>query len=361
VAQAAPNGEVPPVLAVAGSSTRSDDCAVERALEWLLASPEPAIAYLTRRDLLGEEVEPPDEILEGPIVRALLDADLDLHPYQKWRGAHWRLVSLVELGVRSGEERALAGVEQVLGWLTGASHRSRIQTIDGLVRRCASQEGNALAVCCWLGLAEDERVQLLAESLIEWQWPDGGWNCDKRATGRRSSFNESLPPMWGLHEYFQATGDAAARDAARRTAELLLEHHLFRALQTGEVIKPAWLVPHYPPYWHYEAPQALLILSRMGLARDPRAAEAIDALLSRGRADGTWRAGTRWWRPPGRADANVEAVDWGPTVPHQMVTLNALRILQSAARSSRSPERGLSHVDDHVQDRPVEVLGEALG
>jgi len=37
------------------------------------------------------------------------------------------------------------------------------------IGRCASQEGNALAVCSRLGLAEDPRVVNLAESLAEWQ------------------------------------------------------------------------------------------------------------------------------------------------------------------------------------------------
>ena len=78
--------------------------------------------------------------------------------------------------------------------------------VDGLARRCASQEGNALAVACRLGLADDPRAELLARSLAGWQWPDGGWNCDRRASGRRSSFHESLPPAWGLHEYWLATG-----------------------------------------------------------------------------------------------------------------------------------------------------------
>jgi hypothetical protein len=299
---------------------------MDAAVEWLLASPEPAVARLARRDLLGDPAGHAPEVLAGPIVRALLDADPDGHPYKKWQGAHWRLVSLVELGVPPGEERAVAAADPVLDWLTGDGHRRGIATIDGLVRRCASQEGNALAACCRLGLAADPRVELLARSLVEWQWPDGGWNCDKRATGRRSSFNESLAPMWGLHEYFLATGDTAARDAARRTAELFLEHGLFRSPRTGEVINDAWLVPHYPPYWHYDAPQALLILSRMGLASDPRAAEAVEALCERRRADGTWRAGPAWWRPPGRRATNVEVVDWGE-VAHQLVTLNALRIL----------------------------------
>jgi hypothetical protein len=315
-----------------GDCARRNHPTMDDVVEWLLASPEPAVAYLTRRDLLGEDVsEQADEILAGPIVSTLLDFDLDAHAYKKWQGAHWRLVSLVELGIPPGEERALAAADHVLAWLTGDGHRRRIQTIDGLVRRCGSQEGNALAVCCRLGLADDPRVELLATSLVEWQWPDGGWNCDKRATGRRSSFNESLPPMWGLHEYFLATGETAARDAAHRTAELLLEHRVFRSLSTGEVIHPGWLLAHYPPFWHYEMPQALLILARMGLAGDPRADEAVDVLHSLRRGDGTWRARRTWWRPPGSPGSNVEAVDWGQTAAHQLVTLNALRIL--AARN----------------------------
>src|SRR5919108_282445 len=100
-------------------------------------------------------------------------------------------------------------------------------------RRCASQEGNALAVCCRLGLAHDPRVARLAESLVEWQWPDGGWNCDPRASGRRSSFHESLAPTWGLHEYAVAIGAEWAAAAARRSAEPFLAHRLFRSLATG--------------------------------------------------------------------------------------------------------------------------------
>jgi hypothetical protein len=135
------------------------------------------------------------------------DGGFVVHPYQKWGGAHWRLVSLVELGVPGGDRRARDAAGTVLDWLTGAGHRRGIRVIDGLVRRCASQEGNALAVCSRLGMTADPRVGLLARSLAEWQWPDGGWNCDRRATGRRSSFHESLAPMWGLHEYWLATGE----------------------------------------------------------------------------------------------------------------------------------------------------------
>ena len=174
-------------------------------------------------------------------------------------------------------------------------------------------------------MAEDPRVRLLAESLMSWQWPDGGWNCDKRASGYRFSFNESLAPMWGLHEYWVATGDPATREAARRTAELFLEHRILRALATGEPIHGSFVTIHSPPFWHYDFLQALVVLGRMGLAGDPRAADALDLLEKRRLPDGRWRAGGRWWRAPGSEGSNVEMVEWG-SGPNELVTLNALRV-----------------------------------
>jgi hypothetical protein len=312
----------------------AQEARTEQAVAWLLRSREPAVRRLTQRDLLGEAVE--DAAQPGPLVRGLLrgqrrDGGFGVHPYAKWSGAHWRLVSLVELEAPA-DERLRRAAETVLEWLTGPGHRRGVRTVAGLVRRCASQEGNALAVCSRLGMAEDERVELLARSLVEWQWPDGGWNCDVRASGQRSSFHESLPPMWGLHEYARATGSQWAREAAEGTAELFLEHHLFRALRTGEPIRPDWLLPHYPAYWHYDAPRALTILARMGLVRDPRAGEALDLLAGREREDGTWTAVRPWWRPPGSSGSNVEVVDWGRKGPNELVTLDALRVLRAAGR-----------------------------
>jgi hypothetical protein len=126
--------------------------------------------------------------------------------------------------------------------------------------------------------AADPRVELLARSLVAWQWPDGGWNCDQRASGRRSSFHESLPPAWGLHEYWLATGAAWAERAAGRAAELFLEHRVVRSLSNGEVIDRRWLSLRYPPYWHYDVLQAMVVLARLGRAADPRAGEALDLL-----------------------------------------------------------------------------------
>jgi hypothetical protein len=301
--------------------------------KWLLESTEPAVRYLTRRDVLGEDVEPdPDALLAGSRVRALLsgqaaDGGFGGHPYKKWTGAHWRLVSLVELGVPARDDQALAAAETVLDWLTSERHRRSVRVVDGLARRCASQEGNALAVCSRLGMAGDPRVGLLARSLVEWQWPDGGWNCDPKASGRRSSFHESLAPAWGLHEYARATGATWAAEAARRTADLFLEHRLFRSMQNGAVINKQWLVLHYPPYWHFDILQALLVLGRLGTLDDERASEPLELLVRLQRPDGRWEAGGFWWKPPG-STTQAEVVDWGRRGPNEMITLNALRVLR---------------------------------
>jgi hypothetical protein len=311
---------------------------MERALAWLLGSDEPSIRHQARRDLLGEE-DPGDraQTLDGPIVQALLagqqaDGGFGVHPYHKWKGAHWRLESLVELEVPSGEPRLMAALDTVLDWLAdprqpGTSRRRS----DGMTLSHASMEGNALAVACRLGAADDPRAHRLADRLVAWQWPDGGWNCSLRASGRRSSFHETLAPMWGLSEFAQSTGSSAARAAADRAAELFLDHRLFRIHGTGAPIHPQWVRPRYPPYWHYDILQALHQLRRMGKVTDERASDALDVLVAKRGPDG-WAASGYWWRPPGGGGAGVEVADWGRGGPNPMLTLNALRVLRAAGR-----------------------------
>jgi hypothetical protein len=203
--------------------------------------------------------------------------------------------------------------------------------VAGKTRRCASQEGNALAVCSRLGLAGDERVGMLAAPLVKWQWPDGGWNCDRRPEAQHSSFHETHPPIWGLYEYARATGDRDAVAAARRGAELLLGRRLFRRRSDREVVRRSWVALHYPPYWHYDILQGLLVLSRLGLAGDERAGDALDLVERRRLGDGRWRPGGYWWQPPGSSRAR-EVVDWGRSGPNHMITFNALRVLRAAGR-----------------------------
>jgi hypothetical protein len=166
------------------------------AVSWLLDA-GPAVRLLTRRDVLGEtrtriSDDVAADVFEDDLVRGLLagqgpDGGFGVHPYRKWSGGFWRLVSLADLGVPGDDPRVRGLVAHVLSWLTGPTRRTRDRRVDGLTRHCASQDGLGLAAVCRLGHAGDPRAEQLARWLVEWQWPDGGWNCDVRASGRRSS------------------------------------------------------------------------------------------------------------------------------------------------------------------------------
>ena len=316
---------------------------LDPAIEWLLKSEDPSIQFFTYVDILGISQNSlkikaiSKKIPRGPKVRILLsgqkpDGGFGAHPYQKWTGAHWRLVSLVELGIPEDNPQARAAANQVLTWLWGQSHRSKIRKIRGLTRRCASQEGNALAVCCRLGMASDPRVSQLAYSLIEWEWPDGGWNCDKKPSAKHSSFYESLAPLWGLIEYHHATGDEVCLEAAENATELFLRHNLFRYETRAGIIDSEWVKLHYPLYWHYDILQALRILAPLGKLKDPRVEEALDIVEDKRKADGLWWPEGYYWWPPGTKKSNVEVVNWGRGAPNEMITLNALRVLKLAGR-----------------------------
>lgn len=290
---------------------------------------------LGKTERSGEVRAAKQQIPQGARLRALLtgqraDGGFGVHWYKKWAGATWRLVSAVELGVSPESVTARRAAEHVLSQLPLA--RVEPHQIRGRYRLHASVIGNPLGVCARLGMADDPRVRRAAHSLVRWQWPDGGWNCDSSEDARHSSFYESLATLWGLNEYYRATDQAAVGAAVDRAAELFLNHRLFRSCRGDRVSDLRWTRLHYPVYWHYDILQALRVLERAGKLGDPRTREALDLLESKRATDGTWAAEGRYWRRGPRTAANTEVVDWGGSGPNEMITLNALRVLVRSGR-----------------------------
>jgi len=255
-----------------------------------------------------------------------LSRDYGAHPYGKWHGAFWRLLSLVELGAGPGHEGAVAAAGQTLEWVASPQRLATIhkRRIDGRVRRCASQEGRALHACLHVGLRGDSRLDTLAASLVETQWPDGGWNCDRRPEVTHSSFNESWGPILGLAAY-------GAEDAAARGAEFLLQHRVVFSHRTGEPAHPVFMKLHYPAYWHYDLLAGLRTVAAAGRLDDARTADALDILESKRRPDGRWHSEGKWWKRPGSKGSNVEAIDWGDAA-NELLTEQAESVLGVAGR-----------------------------
>ncbi|HEX2355351.1 MAG TPA: hypothetical protein VHI50_02675 [Micromonosporaceae bacterium] len=331
----------------------------ESVIGALLASPEPSVRWKVRTQVLGEPADAREivalreEIRRSPRARRLLagHAPGGRPPpaYAKWRGAHWVLASLADIGYPPGDRELHPLRDQVLdAWLKpryfhdveagseAAAYRGRgVPVVQGRHRRCGSQQGNALWFLTTLGLA-DGRTGDLAERLMHWQWPDGGWNCDRNPRADTSSFHETLLPMRGLAAHAAATGDvaasAAASAAARRAAEVFLTRRLLYRASTGEPIDSSFARPAYPGYWHYDVLAGLKGMADLDLLGDARCADALDVLESLRLPDG-WPALRRHYRSSG--DSLRDSVDWGGAGTRHAnpwVTADALAVLHAAGR-----------------------------
>lgn len=313
-------------------------------LERLLNSEEASVRYKTLAWLIYEK--PSADALEkekariarSQRVEILLSerngsGEIPAHPYKKWYGAHWVLAMLAELEYPAEDDSLIPLREQVYKWLFSASHERSIVKIDGKVRRCASQEGYALFYLLKLGL-DDHRTDELARRLIQWQWPDGGWNCDKRPEARNASFMESLIPMRGLALHASVRGESSSRDSVLKASEVFLKRRLFRKQSDGTIIDGDFLKLHYPCYWHYDILFGLFVLLEAGLLEDERCTDALDLLVSKWLDTGGFPAEKKYYSVTNKQRSGRSLVDWGKVGKsfNEFVTVEALRVLKEAGR-----------------------------
>jgi hypothetical protein len=304
---------------------------------------EPALAWKVAVNLLGHapdsaEARQAAEVTRHSSLVTLLLSERDengripFHPYKKWNGAHWVLSILADLGYPAGDESLKPMLEQSFDWLLGAAHQQHIRLIDGRVRRCASQESNAVWYSLRLGLA-DSRTEELAARLMKWQWPDGGWNCDKRPEVQISSFMESLIPLRALALYAKLSGDRRASQAAGRAAEIFLKRQLFKRQSDGARMDEHFTRLCYPCYWHYNILFGLVVMAEAGYIHDPRNRLALDLLASKRLPDGGFPAEETYYRTTRPNLSGYSLVSFGGTSKVRMnpfVTTDALYALKSA-------------------------------
>ena len=320
---------------------------MEAAVRGLLESREPSIRLRARTEILGEPSDSKanmrlqTEVRRSQRVGLLLSerrhGKIPYHPYAKWFGAHWVLSILADLRYPAGDRSLLPLREQVYEWLFSKEHMTYVRrhevyagpymTVRGLPRAHASMEGNAVFYLHSLGLADD-RTSELAERLAEWQWPDGGWNCDKRASARTSSFTESLLPLRGLA--CQAKAKGGYLDPVSRAAEYFLERGLFRRKTDGRVVSPKFTRLHYPCYWHYDVLFGLKVMKEAGFLGDERCTGATSLLKSKALEDGSFPAEEAYYRMGGTGKSGRSLVSWGvggKRKPNEFVTCDALCVL----------------------------------
>lgn len=329
----------------------------------LLGSDEPSIRWKTHVHVLGEDPDSRriralrEEIRRSPRVQTLLSRRDQLgrpgtarQVYYKWQGLHWVVASLADLGYPEGDRSLYPLRDRLLDFWLKANYfrefeaRSEadayrhygVPLVAGRYRRCASQQGNALFSLTTLGII-DERADALVERLLHWQWPDGGWNCDRDPTAETSSFMETMLPMLGLAAHAREHRRASVSRAVGKAAEVFLRRRLFKRVADGTVMRRDFVALHYPLYWHYDILGGLKAMMGVGRLRDRRCEDALDLLESKRLADGGWPAEKRYYSAvaPSALKTNADFVAWGGISTRRMnpwVTVDALSVLRAAGR-----------------------------
>jgi hypothetical protein len=326
-------------------------------VERLVASHEPSVRYKALVKILGDDPDSQklrklrSKIRSSQRVKQLLserrsDGRIPYHPYGKWYGSHWVLTDLADLYYPEEDRTLIPLREQEHEWLFSETHlktapysRSRggDDFSEARPRIHASMEGNAVFSILRLGL-HDEKTDELVDRLLRTQWPDGGWNCDRRPAPANpviSSFHETLVPLRALSLHGQVRNSQRSRLAARKAARIFLKRRMFRKQRDGRIINDSFVKLHYPPYWHYDVLFGLKVMAEAGLVKDTRCKDALDLLESKQLPDGGFPAEARYYHLQKHPRSAMSLVNWGGVSSARMnefVTVDALHVLKAAGR-----------------------------
>ena len=309
--------------------TRSTD----KVNRWLLDG-DPAIRWQVLRDVVGAAVRPVERerqrvAREGWGARLLarqdaegtwaggLSSDGGLYS-PKWISTTYTMLLLRDFGLPATNRQARRACPLLLdqglqrdgginyGW------RGRSETcITGMV----------LSILSYFEY-DDDRLDTLAEHLLQQQMADGGWNCRRDLGATHASVHTTISVLEGLRHYelHRRRKVGAVRAAQARGREFVLVHRLFRSHRTGEIIKPILVRFSFPPRWHYDILRALDYFQAVNAPRDQRLGEAIDIVRSTQRGDGRWTLHNRY---KGKSYFELERLG----APSRWNTLRALRVL----------------------------------
>ncbi len=339
----------------------------ENLLDWLLERENPSVRYLTLRDLLDYKDNDP-KVLETKSAISSSDKvskilrkqnpegyweDPDQPYLPKYRSTYWQVMILSQLGLDKNHERVEKACEFISrfqldnGGFTSNSAETatelyrlkkrqllkkgkRPPTIGPFVANAIREgelsclTGNIATALIRLGY-RDERVKNSLNWLMEVQNKDGGWLCPYWKAHVRDvhgCFMGTIPSLDALSQPPPSMKTTETEEAARKGAEFLLMHRLFKADHHGySIIDDAWLRLGFP-YFFYDILRGLEVVTRLGYARDSRIDDALQVLLNKRDGDGRWLLEST---PSGRMHVDLERKG----EPSKWVTLRALNVLKS--------------------------------
>src|SRR5262245_61297260 len=313
--------------ALAAAVSGSDDPIVRYKARRYLDGAAPTSAALQR--LQGE-------IADSLIARGLL-ADLEMSDPDHRQGMATIYLTfryLADIDYPPGDDRLVPYRDHVYRWL-----RRQERDIEGPLfirgthRVHASFHANAVYASVVLGLADDETDELCA-NLVRYQWPGGGWNCNKKPATKGPTIVHTAFGLRGLATYRSRRPSDEVTQAIDAAAEVLLERRVYLKRSNGQPLRPVYTKPSYPYPRLYDFVAGLHILTRAGYVADPRCAPSLDLLESKFIPGEGWATERRLFTHAEGKDDFTHAPWEAPTRgrANLLVTVDALEILRTAGR-----------------------------
>ncbi|MFI5420005.1 MAG: hypothetical protein ACHQ1H_03470 [Nitrososphaerales archaeon] len=159
----------------------------QSVLDWLLESSEPAVCYLTLRDIIGDSGKSQTakdaytNIAKKGWVSRILDNQLqggfwhnyELLQWPKYVSTAYIVMILVDLGLRADNPKLRQSCEMLLQVLSRTTEGGF--AFGKLSHFCVT--GNFVRTFINAGYSADPRVKKALEWIVEAQKEDGGWHC----------------------------------------------------------------------------------------------------------------------------------------------------------------------------------------
>ncbi len=142
----------------------------------------------------------------------------------------------------------------------------------------------AASLLCHMGYAADPRIEKTFRHLLETQYGDGGWRCNKFSFGRgpETEYSNPMPTLTAL-DAFRFSNYQNNTPALDKAVDFLLEHWVIKA-PIGPChygIGTLFMQVEYP-FGNYNLFQYVYVLSFYNRAKsDPRFLEALAALQAK--------------------------------------------------------------------------------
>jgi len=260
-------------------------------MAWLLEDDQPAVRYFALTELLGRRSTDPEvedaysSIAKRGWAYDILKAQRPDGRWQsrprgslygpKYTATNWMSLILSDLGLTKANPKVRRAAELFFKeWMS-------LDSTDNIFKDEVCIVGNASRMLTRFGYADDPRVRMLFDRLVEDQKSDGGWHCFESATGTLDCW-EALTAYAALPE---SKRTREIKRSIENGAEFYLERKLF---DDGQKRYSPWLRLHYPNHYYYDILVGLDALTRLGYGGDRRLRPALEILKEKRQGDGRW-------------------------------------------------------------------------